>query len=238
MKRLLTLLTALLITVTLIQPAHSQEDQSDVLDITSQSFQVELQDLQVANPQLGPDHNMVYPGQPIYLDDGSVHIIQEGEYESIVLLEYLRQQQIDPNRVIAIGQPGNQAPIIISQDSETDWPWYMWLPIWAILVLISLVFRLTDIGDTLRGCGVAITNNYRHQHDNHHPQDDKPSDMDRLMAEIFLTGRMDNLLLEKGVDTPHNHGTVINVTGSGNNNISINDSSEETGETSETESET
>lgn len=249
MKRLLTLLTAILITITLTQSLSAQ---GDVLDPASPAFQAELQDLQLANPQLGPDHNLVFPGDTIVFVDGTTHIIQQGENESMLLLEYLQEQQLTASQVVAIIRAG-QPNIMISQAVDDSLPWLTIIPLWAIAgaIVLGVVF-FGEIRDAIRNGGVDITNNYRnHQHDHFHPQpqqgkeNEEPSELDSFFASIFFGDLVAEIKKKQATKKEaedsakyQNLGHVVRVFGTGNTVNIHPGSSQEVSKTSETESKT
>jgi hypothetical protein len=189
MKRLnlLTILTTLLITFIAIQPVTAQQgDQSDALDPTGAAFQAELDNIKAANPQFGDDYDLVYPGDVLVFEDGSTEVFEPGEYISLLLLEWLQEQNLDPDNLVAIIRSG-RPDILISQDTGTDWPWYVVIPLWMIpIALVFIAFYFSDIREIIRSGGIDVTNYYRnHQHD--------PSELDSLIASIFFSDIVDDI---------------------------------------------
>ncbi|MEX0689922.1 MAG: hypothetical protein WD095_00605 [Candidatus Paceibacterota bacterium] len=185
-------LLSLVILFSFIQTiTFAQAVQINPVSPSSPDFQAELSELQIENPHLGPNHDLVYPGDIIIFDDGSQHVIQEGEYESMLLLEYLRNQNLNSDQVVSIIQTNS----IQTQNNIFTWPWYVVLMMLAIVAgIIAIAYIIYQMPYLIGRLSVE------HNYNNPAPE----------LPDITLVTVSD--------ENENSNGIAPNVTINGNNN--------------------
>ncbi|MEX1014632.1 MAG: hypothetical protein WDZ80_05735 [Candidatus Paceibacterota bacterium] len=181
------LITLLIFTFTFNLSINAQNE-SDLLDPSSESFQVELTKLQIQNPHLGPNHDLVYPGDTLVFEDGSKQVIQTGEYESILLLDYLRNNNLDPEQLVSIIQASNQNDIDMN---GSNIPWYIWLPLWLGVACLGIIaLHMADIFNRL---GPVNIEHHYHERNASNSEEEQEDDEDEIIHSMLLLALSGNL---------------------------------------------